>query len=293
MDFKQAKINWQDILKNSTSWILYSFYDWRKLITSDDSQNIDWAHGKNSSPTYARSRIITLEWVSDRIWKQSEEQSNIDYLQNIFALQGDLFELEKKELYIKDSYDNEWVLDVKIKEPLEIVEWDENSPWSYYRWRVVLESTKDPVYKSYNEILTTWEEWDFGWFYLDFEFWNDWISFEEVSNILECNQFWNMSSSLKFEITAKNDVNAPLKIINLTDNTFFALNIDAVLWDVIVINWNNFTATKNWENILADRVSWSIWQKIKWNAKFIIEDKDWWIENKDIDIKIYFNNSLL
>jgi hypothetical protein len=30
--------------------------------------------------------------------------------------------LEEKELYIKDMYDNEWTLKVKIKEPLEIVE---------------------------------------------------------------------------------------------------------------------------------------------------------------------------
>jgi hypothetical protein len=33
-----------------------------------------------------------------------------------------LSSLEEKELYIKDMYDNEWVLNVKIKEPLDIVE---------------------------------------------------------------------------------------------------------------------------------------------------------------------------
>ena len=169
MDFKIAKLNWDDILKNNDSWIIYTFKDWRKLTVSDDSENIDWIHGRNVSPTYARIRIITLEWISDRVWNPLEDQNSIEYLQKIFALQWSLVSLEEKELYIKDMYDNEWTLKVKIKEPLEIVEWDESFVWSYWKWRVVLESTKEPVYKSLNEILNTSLEWNYWGFKLSYK----------------------------------------------------------------------------------------------------------------------------
>jgi len=171
MDFKEAKINWQDILKWTSSGIVYTFKDWRKVLTTDNSENIDWVHGRNVSPTYARVRVITLEWVSDRIWNPLEEQSSIEYLQKIFALQWALSSLEEKELYIKDLYDNEWILNVKVKEPLDIVEWDDSFVWSYWKWRVVLESTKEPIYKSLNEILNSSLEWNYGWFNLGFKLW--------------------------------------------------------------------------------------------------------------------------
>lgn len=292
MDIKQAKINWEDILKDSNSWILYTFYDWKKLITSDNSQNIDWVHGRNTSPTYARYRVITFEWVIDRVWNNSEELNNIDFLQRIFALQDDLFSFEKKELYIKDIYDQERTLDVKVKEPFELLEWDDDNVWSYYRWRVVLESTTTPIYKSLSEIVQNWSEWNIWGFSLGFSLW-DGFSFDEIDSIIECSTSWNISTPAKIEIIAINNINKPLKIINLSDNSFFWLDIDAEAWDVIIIDSNNNTATKNGENILFWRIPGSTWQNIKKDTKFIIEDKDGGILSLDFNVKIYFKNSLL
>ena len=290
MDFKEAKINWQDILKWTSSGIVYTFKDWRKVLTTDNSENIDWVHGRNVSPTYARVRVITLEWVSDRIWNPLEEQSSIEYLQKIFALQWALSSLEEKELYIRDLYDNEWILNVKIKEPLDIVEWDDSFVWSYWKWRVVLESTKEPIYKSLNEILNSSLEWNYGWFNLSFKLWN---SFNEIDNIIECNTTWNIDTPARIEITVNWDINKPLMIRDLTKKTFFWLDIDAIAWDKIVIDSEFYTVTKNWENILSNRLPWSMWVRILETTKLLIEDKDGNIPFNDFEINIYFRNSLL
>ena len=290
MDFKIAKLNWEDILKNNDSWIIYTFKDWRKLTVSDDSENIDWIHGRNVSPTYARIRIITLEWISDRVWNPLQDQNSIEYLQKIFALQWSLVSLEEKELYIKDMYDNEWTLKVKIKEPLEIVEWDESFVWSYWKWRVVLESTKEPIYKSLNEILRSSLEWHYWGFNLGLKLWK---SFNKIDNIIECNTTWNIDTPARIEIIANWDINTPLMIRDLTKDTFFWLDINAVSWDKIVIDSENYTVTKNWENILSSRIAWSMWVRILSSTKLIIEDKDGNIPFNDFLINIYFHNSLL
>jgi len=290
MDFKEAKINWQDILKDSSSWIVYTFKDWRKVLTTDNSENIDWVHGRNVSPTYARVRVITLEWISDRVWNQTEEQNSIEYLQKIFALQWALSSLEEKELYIKDMYDNEWVLNVKIKEPLDIVEWDDSFVWSYWKWRVVLESTKEPIYKSLNEILNTSLEWNYGWFNLGFKLWTP---FNKIDNIIECITTWNIDTPARIEITVNWDINKPLMIRDLTKWTFFWLDMDAVAWDKIIIDSEFYTVTKNWENILSNRITWSMWIRILESTKLLIEDKDGNIPFNDFEINIYFRNSLL
>lgn len=290
MDFKQAKINWQDILKHATSGIIYTFKDWRKLSVTDNSANIDGVHGRNVSPTYARVRIITLEWLSDRVWNPLEDQNSIEYLQKIFALQWDLSKLDEKQLYIKDMYDNEWILNVKIKEPLEIVEWDDAFLWSYWKWRVVLESTKEPIYKSLEEILKTSLEWHYWWFNLGLTLGT---TFSNVDNIIECNSSWNIETSARIEIIANGDINKPLIIKDLTKWTFFWLDIGAVAWDIIVIDSWNYSATKNWVNILSTRISWSIWVRIWEVTQLLIQDKDWNIPFNDFTVNIYFSNSLL
>jgi hypothetical protein len=99
------------------------------------------------SPTYARVRIITLEGIIDR---KGDQDSLVDvkYLEELFALQGSFFSTDPLTLYIQDMYNNEWELAVKVQDPLEILEGNEDHLGSHWRWRVVLESLESPIYTS-------------------------------------------------------------------------------------------------------------------------------------------------
>lgn len=146
MDFRQAKLDDQDILKDSSSGIYYTSKEWRTLVTDDTSQSIAGYHGRIASMTYARKRVITLEGVIDRLGNPYESES-VKYLQNLFNLQTRTVELVARKLYIKDVYDQEWILDVKVKDPIQFLEYDGNFPGAYWKWQVTLESVKDPEYK--------------------------------------------------------------------------------------------------------------------------------------------------
>ncbi len=284
MDFKQVKLDWVDILQDG---IIYTYVNWRKLAVNDESRDIEWVHWRNTSPLYARYRIITIEWVLDRVilW----ESTKVQHLQDLFSLQSNLSALENRELYVKDSFDNEWKLYVKIKEPLEFIEGDDTMTWSYWKWRVVLESTSSPIYKSFNELYISWNEWNFWWFTMWFELW---VAWDELDEIIELSTYKTQTYT-RFEIDVIWDINSPLTIKNITNDTFFALDITAVSWDKIIIDSENYTATKNWVNVIWNRISWSIWQEISWVNQFIVTDIDWNILNKDLTIKIYYRNALL
>jgi hypothetical protein len=62
---------------------------------------------------------------------------------------------------------------------------------------------------------------------------------------------------------------------------------------VIVIDSKKKTATKNWVNILATRVSGSTRLTISEETIFTIFDKDGGLYESDFDVEIYFRNILI
>lgn len=284
MDFKNLRINWVNPIMDDS--MIYTKKEWLKLSVDDDSQNVEWAHERIISPTLARVRTITLEWVIDRAFSWASDKVN--HLRSIFALQDeDLFEVKESELYIKDIYDSEWIINIKVKEPLDIVEGDEQFYGEYWKWRVVLESTKSPVYKSYNENIVDWVSWKIWGWRLGVKLGK---AMNESSSVMQANTL-NSKTDTRFEITANGNITSPLTIRNLVTNEFFALDISAVSGDIIIVDTSNYTVTKNGVNILGNRISWSSWLKIKWNNQFTIYDS---LGSFDIfSAKLYFRNAML
>lgn len=283
MDFKEAKIDGVNIIYDES--VIYTQKEWLKLSTDDESQDIDGVHGRIVSPSLARFRVITLSWYIDRAF--SWEQEKIEHLRRLFALQDDdLFEIQGKELYIKDLFDNEWILGVKVKEPLEVVEGDENFYWQYWKWRVVLESTKTPIYKSKNQNILEGQAGKIGGWKLWIKLWK---AMNESSAIIQANTT-STKTPVKFVIKATGNITSPITIRNIITNDFFALNIWAVNGDEIVIDGEKYLVTKNGVNVITNKVIGSIWPRIKWNNQFTVYD---WLQNKNFTVKVYFHNSML
>lgn len=154
MDFKLAKIDGQDVINGSTTGIYYAVKEWRQLVTDDTSTNLAGYHGRRVSATFARKRIVTFEGLIQRSGNANEYAAVI-YLQNLFNLQVQTGSVTHRVLYIKDMYDAEWILDVKVREPISFIEYDDNFTGAYWKWMVVLESIDSPIYVSNTQLLET------------------------------------------------------------------------------------------------------------------------------------------
>lgn len=120
---------------------------WKGLDVSDEQSNVQGFHGIKLSPTFARGRRITLEGLiiaDDHIGSSK----GIDYLERLFALQGNPSVVELWPFNVTDEQDRVWTINAKIKEPLSVeIQDDDFLQGTNRRWRVVLQS-EDPRYFS-------------------------------------------------------------------------------------------------------------------------------------------------
>lgn len=263
---------------------------WKTLDVSDEQQNVQGYHGIRLSPTFARGRRITLEGLiiaDDHIGSSK----GIDYLEALFALQGVPDVVDLLPFTVTDEQDRVWRSLAKIKEPVSIeLSDDDHIQGTTRRWRVVLQA-EDPRFYSSDEYSQDGAEWHYGWFKLGHKLG---AKFNEYFNEIQVSaDNGNIDTPLVFTITATGEINAPLLIKNLTDGSFFGLDIDAVDGDVIVVDANNYKATKNGVNIKATRMVWSTWPRAKGLAKFSIFDNDGWLFASDFEISVTWRNILL
>lgn len=262
---------------------------WKDLIVSEEFLNIQWYHWIKTSPTLARSRPITIEWLilaDNREWLNK----GAFYLQNLFALQSSTGTTEFKYFMAVDEEDKRWRIQCKIKEPVSIeLNDDDYIDGANRKFRVVLEA-ENPVFYWVDNNIFNWFEWVFWWTTLGTELW---ISLNSYFNDVKIITESNIETPLIITITALNDIVSPLLINNITNWTFFGLDINAVAGDVIIINSKEKTATKNWVSILANRISGSIWSKAKGETNFSIFDNNWGLLESWFSINVVYNDAFL
>lgn len=287
---KNYKYNGTSISKVDAEYRIW-LTDWNPLSVdvTDEQNNIQGTHWIKLSPTYARGRRIVIEWLIIADTKVGSSKW-ISYLQNLFALQGITDNTEFKPFTFTDEQDNTWELDAKVKEPLELeLEDNDWQEWANRRFRVVLQGA-DPRFYSSQTQTVQWLEWYYWWVKLGTKLWT---KLDDYFNEMRIVANWNIESPLKITITALRDITPPLLIKNYTTDTFFWLDVSWTAWDVFVIDAKNFTATKNGVNTLANRIEWSIWQKVKWENVIWITDFDWWLYASDFDVSVQYRDVLL
>lgn len=289
MDFKQCTIDGQDILHDGAHGIYYVTKEWRRLVTDDTSENIQGMHKRTVSPTYARKRIIILEWYIDGLGNDNQQSAQA-FLESIFALQSDPSTLIAKEIFIKDIYDQEWILNVKVKTPVEFVEASDAFTGYAIKWRVELESIEDPTYRSAEEFEIIGTDGVYGGvaFPLSMKF-----SMITYSNILELSITGSQASPIRWEITVINDITWPLSITNISTGEWCKFASNATAGDSIIIDANTLKATLNGANILASRIIWSHRLTVQWTQFFSVSDANGALPTEDLLVKAYFRESLL
>lgn len=291
MIWKSYLYNNKAIWKKSDDFNIYlNEVDWRNLKTSDEEQNLFSWHGVLSSPTFARSRIISISGIIDS--KNNDWISKaLNYLDNLFVLQEDFEELEENIFSVIDESDKLWQIKCKIKEPVNyIISENDNVDKKQRKFKVVLEAPNPKFYginKSYS--------WSEGIYWGKKMWLKLWTKLNSRFNIINVESEWNQKTPAKIELKIKNwkVANAPIKIKNLTNSTVFEIKKDFHEWDIIIIDTENKKLTMNWDDILIFRWKGSLFPTIKWKTSFIIEDNDSGLYENDFDIKIYFSDILL
>lgn len=291
MIWKQFFRNGNNLMYQTPNFrIALTDVQWRKLKVSDDKQDIVGYHGTLTWPTYARGRTITIEWVIIASTR-SQTSMAMDRLDALFALQWVPTTVETKELKIIDEQDRERMIQCKIEQPVdyEIEEDNDHNDGTIRRWRVALFAS-DPKFYSIIDSVFYGQEWSFWWFILPNTISNQWnMAYNEIS----CATTSNTDQPVRITITINDQVQSPIVIYNATAHKWFMIDVDAIAWDVIVVDAKSQTLTKNGVSIWWLRVPWSQRPTVKWITKYVIYDADTWMTTSDFSIALSFKNSLL
>ena len=276
--------------RDGISGILITLQDWQKLSTSDNSEDRSGQHGRQTSATMARIRTITLEGVIDRVNNPYELQA-VQYIEQLLCLQSDPSSLVPRTLAVKDIYDREYTILTKVKEPVELVEWDSSMKWSHWSWRCVLESVNDPAYTEKNEQSIASSESAYGGFTIDFAIP---FSMDMISNTITVVPTGNGIIRPRIEITVVGTLNSLLTVTNATTGEVFSLDVSGVAGDIIIIDSITRKCSKNGLDITALRTPWSVFPKVLGSTTtvFRVEDADGGVFESDFGVVFYFRNTL-
>lgn len=284
---KSFRYRGQDLNKITAEREVRTEAERRKITSSDESKRIDGRHGIRLSPTFQRGRRIEIKGIiltDSRIGASKA----MDWLDQLFALQEQGGKTEFQPFIVIDEQDREREIPVKIKTPIEYdtdeydhIDGDGRS------FRVVLEAEDARLFSTQLTSIVGTESVFWG-FKLGEKFGK---ALNLISSGVICRAEGNMESPARIELEAKTTIQAPITIRR--GKKFFALNLSANAGDKIIIDTKKRTATKNGENVLAQRVAGSQRPTIKGETAFAITSKTWGLSQASFAIKVYFANVML
>lgn len=259
--------------------------NWKELASSDEKIDRQYAHGAILSPTYLRSRIITLEGIVDGT-SRANISKWMDYLENIFKVQT-VFSggVELKKFTLTDEQGRSWDTWAKLKTPIVYQTGDDDYIGTFRNWRVVLECP-DPRIFSSNIINVTGIETNYWGWKLGVKLGQ--TKMNESINEINCTTAGDYPTPCIFTITALWDLNTRLKITNLDTGVFFGLEQSFIAGDVIIIDSKNYTVTRNGVNIKSTRTPWSKWVEIFGTMRLGVYDTDGALSNNELIVNIDF-----
>ena len=292
MKAKTFYLDGQDIQHGWDYGISITMQDWKNgLQVSDASSEKSGKHWREVTETRAVNRMVVLAGWLDRVDNENEQEA-VEFLESIFALQSNVSILKPRKLKVVDIYDREWELNVKIKEPVIIEEWDESFVGSHWNWRVVLESVDDPAYEAAADSTIESGEGVYGWWSIPMEGFTYPISFDDYIHLVTITPGGNSDVYPVFTFNLTGDVNAPLVISNVTKRTKFSLDVSGVAGDVIVVDSKNMICTKNDVNINALRIINSVWPVISGETSFFFWDLDTAYTEGDFEVTVTYRKLL-
>lgn len=263
MRLKQCFINGVDVCEAGKG-VLFTNTDWTSFSSDIQQDTLSMRHSRYTWPMQVTKRVITLEGVIDfetwELW--------LSHLKSIFAPQENLYKVDQMTMMIVDVFDNERECEVVVVDPLDYDEYSNDFLWYAMKWRVVLETTGSPFVKWTTELSVSWNNGTTGLLSVDFD-----VPFDmnEAWNAITINNTWNAQASIRREIEVIEWFASPLTIYNLTSWTYTRFDISWLIWDIIIIDTDKKTATKNGVSILPYRLFWSSRSKTKWSSTFVVQ----------------------
>ncbi|MBB1557738.1 MAG: phage tail family protein [candidate division SR1 bacterium] len=263
--------------------------NWRKLDTTDEQKNIEGAHGIKMSPTYSRGRKIDIEGIIIADTRDATSKA-MDWLDRAFGLQTTITDIPEKKLFtVVDEQDRERKIWCKIKDPIDYnIQEDDYMDGTTRSFRVSLQAD-DARFFSVQEQMVEGKEGVYGGFKLGVKLGK---AMNMYFNEVECLGSGNVGNPARIQIIAKGQINSPLTI-RKKGGEFFGIEVNAEAGDIIEVNAEAKTITKNGVNISEKRMPGSSWPMIFGTTIFFLQDKDGGLYESDFDVKIYFSNVLL
>lgn len=290
MIWKEYRFKWEKINKKDLEFQIWlTAVNFKKLDVSDETINITWNHWVRISPTYARTRIVQIEGIilSDTRVGLSKA---MDFLEKLFVLQYDFRELELHNFSVLDEQDRLWHLKTKIKNPIEYDIFDDDYiDGAERKFRVVLVAPDPRFLSDDKKSLNSWAI-KYGGCKLGVKLW---VKLNLYYNSIDCFNNWNFASPFRMVIKIKQNLPNKLIIQNLDTKEFITLLDNFVVWDVIEIDTEKYTITRNWQNIKHRKTPASRWLQIVWHTRFGVFNEDLSLDVNFALVTVYFSNVML